>query len=120
MGTLITFAIVMGIIYVIYEYVIPEEKLVVADRSTIWFDIIILGTWRWVESETLKWFPKWSAGRFMSLLYYIFTTFFCFFIYSTLRTTLIAKTYEPPMLTNQDAAARDAGVYVMTEVSELE
>ena len=122
--TFVTFtflAITFGIIFATYQRLPREYGLLEGNYTEMpWFDLILLPVVKFLEPEPIPWFPKWSSGRLATLMYSIFCTFILFFMLSNLRTILIARKYEKPMVTEDDVLNRGKGVYIMNEVQEYE
>lgn len=60
------------------------------------------------------------AGKLTVLLWSLFSMMIIHFFVSTLRTNLIAKTYEKPVDTNEDVLARDQKIYIPSFMGRFE
>ncbi|TRY68267.1 hypothetical protein TCAL_16495 [Tigriopus californicus] len=75
-------------------------------------DFVLMTFTTFVEPDPLPWFPKWSTGRFIVLLWSIFAFLMVSFYLSNLRTIIIAPAYEPRIDSTQDLIKSGRELYV--------
>lgn len=76
------------------------------------WDFLILPYCSFVEPDPLPWFPNWSTGKMLVLLWSIFALIMVQAYAGNLRANLIAMDYELPIKTHQDVLDRDENVYL--------
>ena len=68
------------------------------------------------EPDPIRWFPSWSAGKLLILLWSIMGMFLNFGFNCNLRAVIIAKDYESPVNSLQDVLDRGQTPYLPIEV----
>ena len=82
-------------------------------------DFLFFPFCRFVEPEPIPWFPKWSSGKFLVLLWSFFTLIIVHSFQGNLRANLISKEFEKPITTHQDVLDRGQTVFFPTAVMLL-
>ena len=69
-----------------------------------------------MEPDPIPWFPRWSSGKLLVLLWSIFALIMVQSYMGNLRANLIAVDYESPIKTHQDVLDKDVKVYMASAV----
>lgn len=111
------FGLTFAIIYKTYA-VMPERvgKLGPHHSTT---DFFIRSIASWTEPDPLKWFPVFSIGKVLTVIWIVYCTFMVFFYLSNLRANLINTNYQPNIDTVQDVLDHVGNLYSMDVARRL-
>ena len=109
--TLASLAVSFKFIHFIY---LNKINPALAGSVTHPMDFIILSTASITEPDPLPWFPKFSAGKLLVLVWDIFCLNINFFYYCNLRTQLMMVEYENPIDSNQAVIESGRPFYMET------
>lgn len=76
------------------------------------FDFLLLTIASFTEPDPLPWFPKWSSGKLLVLIWSTLSTFMLFFYTSNLRAKLAAVRTEKPIDSAMDAVERGKPIFL--------
>lgn len=112
MLTLLLFSFLFYLTHSLYEQLDPD---LIVPVSTKW-DFLIFPFCKFVEPDPVPWFPAWSTGRALVLLWSVFSLIIVLAYSCNLRANLIAKDYEAPIKTHQDVLDRGENIYLPSAV----
>ncbi|XP_059098061.1 uncharacterized protein LOC131892274 [Tigriopus californicus] len=94
------FSITFALIFHVYKSLIRLKTLYKNPGHPM--DFLLLTFTAFVEPDPLVWFPSWSSGKLLFVLWSIFSFFVTSFFNSNLRSNLIAPSLEPKVETTDD------------------
>eukprot|EP00094_Tigriopus_californicus_P013993 TCALIF_13549-PA protein Name:"Protein of unknown function" AED:0.36 eAED:0.36 QI:0/0.33/0/0.5/1/1/4/0/414 len=94
------FSITFAVIFYVYKANIGHKHMYKDPGNPV--DFFLLTFTAIVEPDPLVWFPSWSSGRMLFLLWSVFAFFMTGFFNSNLRSNLIAPSLEPAIETTDD------------------
>ena len=111
-------AFMFVLIYKMY-LTIPQKKVELGPLHS-YVDILIRIFASITEPDSLKWFPGYTIGRFLVMLWIIFSTFMIFFYNCNLRAFLIASDSEPNLNTVHDVLEKGGKLYLLDIASRIQ
>ncbi|XP_059085026.1 uncharacterized protein LOC131882025 [Tigriopus californicus] len=107
--TLGCFALTFELIFYLYKFKIKDKSLYNNPGNPVDFFLLTFTTF--VEPDKINWFPTWSVGKLMTLLWSVFALLVVSFYTSNLRTNLIAPNLEPEINSHEDVLKYDMTVH---------
>ena len=83
------------------------------------YDFVLLTFGALLEPDPINWFPRWSSGKFMLLLWSFFSLFITMFYNCNLRANLIAVDYEKPVDSANDILDRGQTIYMPRDIPQF-
>ncbi len=115
LATLTVFSLVSLMFNKMYSKVEPFQNLDLTKRETSHYIFFLYSFAKTTEPDPLPWFKTWSAGRFMTLVYYVM----CFLLITSytcnLRAYMTTIHYEIPPAGRLDLVKSQKTVYIPNE-----
>ncbi|TRY79366.1 hypothetical protein TCAL_14786 [Tigriopus californicus] len=104
------FSVTFQTMFQVYKFELKDKTLYNNPGNPIDFFLLTFTTF--VEPYKINWFPSWSAGKMLALLWSLFALLMVSFYMSNLRTNLIAPGLEPEINNHEDILKYDKFVHV--------
>ncbi len=99
----------------IYHTVVPFNKMGLTEMEESKYLFYLYVFTRIVEPDLLPWFNKWSAGKFLTLVFYSTSTFLVVAYTCNLRAYMTTIQYETSPNDRHDLVALEKAVYIPHE-----
>ena len=93
-------------------FLFPVAKFTEPGRLNLFQSFSMFRNMTWPSTDPLPWFKKWTAGKFGTLIWMLFSILMLSFYTYNLRAHMVTIAYERPMRTLQDIAEIAEKVYI--------
>lgn len=115
--SLLLFGLTFAIVYKTYAAIPERVGKLGPFHSTP--DFFIRALTSFTEPDSLKWFPEFSIGKILTLIWMFYCTFMVYFYLSNLRANLINTNYQPNINMVQDVLDHVVNLYSMDVAGRL-
>ena len=103
--------------YLVYSHQKQMDFLICKENTMSNFLFLLV---KITEPDPIPWFPKFSAGKGLVLLWSVFTFFVIAFYSSNLRSHIVAIEYEKPLATLNDVLLNGKRLWIFDDFPYLE